>query len=362
MGYAFAPPSLTPTFWQDELEKQIRALPGVHFHETTAHGSKIFKAGSYRFVVPRGGDRHVREGAFRDFEAIKRRYLNGREHEFGTHPDDVERMRPVEPEGARLDPAVRVVRHPALTRDPVPAFNTPRTADELADAHEYTRTRTEEPLETTTEPAAPAAVAPGAVEPPPTNDTHEETEPMATRRGGMKKGTKLTFVVCPVAGCGKPAQGRHLASHKTRGELPADFKMPRTKKARAAYLAERGGNGAGPTTREAARERTHASRRGSRATTDAMGASVRSYYHQIAEGGKEVGRRITSLQEALTELYDGPIKALCEFADTLHVENTDTRRQLAAMRMNIEKAASAGAALAALANTEPTSVVAKLRR
>lgn len=173
---------------------------------------------------------------------------------------------------------------------------------------------------------------------------------MAKRRGGMNRGTKMTFVVCPVAGCGGRAQGRHLAAHKNRGELPKDFRMPKTKKQRAAYAAEHGDNGAGPSTREAARDRTHAARRGSRTTTDAMGASVRSYYQQIAEGGKEVGRRITSLQEALTELYDGPIKALCEFADTLHVENTDTRRQLAAMRMNIEKAASAGAALAALAN------------
>jgi hypothetical protein len=49
------------------------------------------------------------------------------------------------------------------------------------------------------------------------------------KRGGSKTGRKLKGQPCPVAGCGKPALGKHIMAHIKKGELPKGFKLTYTR-------------------------------------------------------------------------------------------------------------------------------------
>jgi hypothetical protein len=315
--------------WQEQLEQQIRALPGVKFSEVTTHGSKIFRAGPYRLIVPNRSDRATRLGALRDFEVLSRRYLHWREREFGSRPADVAQMRPQEPEPAQLDPGAAAHHQPpsapALALEPGPVASAATQVIETLQAFVATGQQAQRAVDEALARAAEQEIK---------TETPKEAAPMPEK----KQRAKAQFAPCPVPGCKGFAQGRHLSAHKKRGELPPDYKLRSKKPPRS----KRG---------EAAAEHRP------RATT---GAAVKHYVAAMHEAGKEVGRAIAVLQQQLTEMFNGPLKAFADFADTLHVENTDLRRQMALMRMNIQKAGAVSAALAALANDEK-SVVARLR-
>jgi hypothetical protein len=325
MALVFAPPPLAhPDSWQDDLERQVRALPGVHFVEVTAHGSKIYKAGGVRLVVPRGGGRAVREGAFRDFEAAKRRVLRSRAHEFGTHPNDVALMKPLGPaEDVRLDAAVAAV-YQSTTNQESPMSEAP-PVNGAASA-----------------PVEDAAGELASTTTPPEDDTDmaKRTKP---RGSGMKKGTKLVYIPCPVAGCDGRAVGKHIAMHKRKGELAKDWRVPKQGKERAAFLAKLGrdrknGEGAPPKV--------------------AVGHVVKTYLAQIAEARAEVARAVQVALEKLTVL-DGAIARLGEFADTLHTENTLVTRELSQLKMNMQRAA---AAFGVATGATPPTLASKLHR
>jgi hypothetical protein len=330
MALVFAPPPLAhPESWQDDLERQVRALPGVHFVEVTAHGSKIYKAGAVRLVVPRGGGRAVREGAFRDFEAAKRRVLRSGAHEFGTHPNDVALMRPLGPsEDVRLDAGVAAVYESTTnhhgespTAEAPPGNGGAASAPVEESAGELASTTT-----------------------PPEDDTAmaKRTKP---RGSGIKKGSKLVFVPCPVAGCDGRAVGKHLEMHKRKGELAKDWRVPKQGKARAAFLAK------------VSRNRTNGEGAPAKGK-GAVGHVVKTYLAQIAEARAEVARAVHVALEKLTAL-DGTIARLGEFADTLHTENTMVTRELSQLKMNMQRAA---AAFGVATGATPATLASKLHR
>jgi hypothetical protein len=328
MALVFAPPPLAhPDSWQDDLERQVRALPGVHFVEVTAHGSKIYKAGAVRLVVPKGGGRAVREGAFRDFEAAKRRVLRSSAHEFGTHPNDVALMKPLGPaEDVRLDAAVAAV-YQSTTNQESPMSEAPPVNGGAASA----------PIEESAGELASTTT-------PPEDDTDmaKRTKP---RGSGIKKGTKLAFIPCPVAGCDGRAVGKHIAMHKRQGELANDWRVPKQGKERAVFLAKLG------------RDRKNGEAPPAKGKVT-VGHVVKTYMAAIAEARHEVARAAQSVVEKLAAL-DGAVARLGEFADTLHTENTLVTRELSQLKMNMQRAA---AAFGVATGATPVTVASKLHR
>lgn len=292
--------------WADLLEQRARALPGVKLVSVNPHGSKIYKAGSYRFVIPRADDRDVRRSVEAEFATFERRVRHGHAHEFGTRPSDVDLMRPLGPLEApgSVEPPATTNHHEAAPIEDAP----PSAAQELA------------PMEAQTE--DPATVNPATV--------LAEEEPTVAKKTGRR------FGPCPVDGCDGTAQGRHIRLHKQRGELPADWSAAAAKRA-----AKTSTNG----TRRASRKAALAARRESASTRPkgAMGAAVRSYVNAIYAG--------------LTALSEGPIAELAQFADTCHGELAEVRREMAQLRERFDRAAQAFHMTAG----DRKSVVAKLR-
>lgn len=299
----------TGLFWHEELEVRVRQIPGVRYHGDTPHGGKIFKCGSQRVVIPRGGDRSVQQGVTKDVEYFIRSASRGRE--FGTHPSDVERMRPV------IEPDAAVMARPIVHEDSNGNGTKPlqestmqeietfvskgqeaqRAVDELISSH----------VETT-------------VEPPNAVPLQEET--MAT------KTKKTNFQKCPVVGCNGRAMGRHLWAHKQKGELAADYSV----------RDGAASNGHGPKRKRERAERATSTSNGQGAV---VGANVKGFRDAIHSAGVEIGKTLHEMTGQLDKLFKGPIADLVGYADLLHTENSELRRQVAQLNMQMDKARNA---------------------
>jgi len=202
-------PPLTGEAARNYAERRLRE-EGWRFKENNAEGGRVFKYGPYSVAIPSRGWENPRvvSGVMRDVAVNigrARRWAQSQKHGGpGMRPSDVEGWAPLGPPGPAQG-AFYSMTPPEPEPAPVPA--------------------TDEPL---LEPTESAATEPSPAEPEPV--------PLAAAPGieapmTAKKKRTLTYQQCPVKGCSGLASGKHLASHKRRGELPKDFilRTPRTR-------------------------------------------------------------------------------------------------------------------------------------